>query len=356
MTTRASMVERLHEHASTPTRTVVLEAHCEAADPEEKIRSVFGADNYANTDDAFLHRVFLEGEGEIWVDQLGGRFWTLHSSLPIRKLNPFLHEKIERRRDLDWMWLPSGHLENLWPTAVSNRVRTKFHGRDFLSEDDPAQDLTVNLAGRDAERLLRHIANDVKYSSAVSFDSVQVALFDPDLGRLNEAVDRMGRFAVTGDLEYHFQFVSTVIQRYSKFVTLCESRSVHFSPLGDFGASSGSSVSGMPISIRFNREIPDLEAFVASLFASRQPFRLWGTPTFSGRVAQVDAVDLHVGHHLRMEIGSTWMRVYLDKETCGNTVARLVSNLQHRFDSKLRFVDPELQAALELSKSSSNAA
>ncbi|MGW2832098.1 hypothetical protein [Streptomyces sp. NPDC001286] len=354
MTTRASMVERLHANSSTPTRTVVLEAHCEAADPEEKIRSVFGADSYANTDDAFLHRVFLDGEGEIWVDQLGGRFWMLHSNLPIRRLNPFLHEKVERRRDLDRMWLPSAHLKNLWPSAVSNRVRTKFHGREFLSEDDPAQDLTVALAGRDAERLLQLIAKDSEYRSAVSFDSVQVALADPDLGRLNEAVDRMGRFAVTGDLEFHFQFVSTVIQRYSKFVTLCESRSVHFSPLGEAG--DGALISGRPIAIKFNREIPDLESFVSSLFASRQPFRLWGTPTFAGHVARVDAVDLHVGHHLRMEIGKTWMRVYLDKETCGNTVARLVSNLQHRFDSELRFIDPELQAALELSTSSSQAA
>ncbi|MFJ2476354.1 hypothetical protein ACIOWI_25815 [Streptomyces sp. NPDC087659] len=343
MTTRANMVERLRTSGPAPTRTVVLEAHCEASTPEEKIRTVFGAGNYSNTDDAYLHRVFCD-DGEIWVDQLNQRFWSLHSTMPMRKINPFLHEKVEARRDLDWMWLPSAHLENLWPGAVSNRVRTKFHGSDFLSEDDPAQDLTINLSGRGAERLLQHISDNTSYRSAVSFDSVQVSVADDDLGRVNEGVDRMGRFAATGDLEYHFQFVSAVIERYSNLVTLCENQSLSWSPpSGDAGALPH----GRPIAIKFSRQIPDLEHFVGSLFAARKPFRLWGIPSIQGDIARVEAVDLHVGHSLRIEIGLEWMRVYLEKGTCGNTVARLVSNLQHRFDSRLTFMDPDLQAALE---------
>lgn len=343
MTTRATMVERLLE-ASGPTRTVVLEAHCEESDPEAKVRAIFGANSYIPTDDAFLFRVFVD-DGELWIDQLGGRFWSVHTSMPMRKVSPYLHEKVERRRDLDWMWLPSGHLENVWPGAISNRVRTKFHGRDFLAEDDPAQDLTINLSGRGAERLLRHISHNENYRSAVSFDSVQVTLSNPELGRVNEGVDRMGRFAASGDLEYHFQFVDTVVQRYHGFVKLCETRSLDWESAGQDG---GSRFTGAPIAIRFSRKIPNLEDFVASLFASRQPFRLWGIPEVSGDLAQVDAVDLHVGHTLRLEIGLQWMRVYLDKGTCGNTIARLVSNLQHRFDSQLQFIDPEIQAALEL--------
>ncbi|MFJ8990540.1 hypothetical protein ACIRQH_09215 [Streptomyces sp. NPDC102279] len=343
MTTRATMVESLQD-ASGPTRTVVLEAHCGEANPEKRIRSIFGTEEYIPTEDAFLFRVFSD-EGDFWVDQLGDRFWSVHSSMPMRKLNPILHEKIERRRDLDWMWLPSGHLENVWPNAVSNRVRTKFHGRDFLTEDDPAQDLTINLAGRDAERLLRHISNDAEYRSAVSFDSVQVSLSDPALGRINEGIDRMGRFAVSGDLEYHFQFVDTVIRRYSRLVKLFETRAIDWSPAA---ATGGVALTGSPIAIRFSRQIPDLESFASSLFASRQPFRLWGVPELSGEVISVEAVDLHVGHSLRMEIGRQWMRIYIGVGTCGNTIARLVSNLQHRFDSQLEFIDPELQSALEL--------
>ncbi|WP_159040830.1 hypothetical protein [Streptomyces sp. XY593] len=347
MTTRANMVDRLQNGDPGPTRTVVLEAHCEAVEPEERIRSVFGVGNYTTTDDSFLYRVHLEC-GDIWVDQLNERFWSLHTGLPMRKINPFLHEKVESRRDLDWMWLPSGHLENLWPGANSNRVRTKFHGRDFLDESDPAQDLTINLAGSGAERLLKHISDDVKYRSAISFDSVQVSLQDSDLGRITEAVDRKGRFAASGDMLYHLQFVDTVVERYRHLVQACEQRAVSWSS-NDSGV--GAVAGGRPIAIRFSRDIPDLEQFVSSLFAARQPFRLWGIPEISGEVATVNAVDLHVGHGLRVEVGRNWMRVYLEKGTCGNTVARLTSNLQHRFDSRLSFIDPELQTALEAHRS-----
>jgi hypothetical protein len=37
--------------------------------------------------------------------------------------------------------------------------------------------------------------------------------------------------------------------------------------------------------------------------------------------------------------------VYLERGNCGNTVARLISNLQHHFDGALFLVDPELDAA-----------
>jgi hypothetical protein len=48
-----------------------------------------------------------------------------------------------------------------------------------------------------------------------------------------------------------------------------------------------------------------------------------------------------------MDIGDRWMRVYLESGCCGNTVARLISNLQHRFDGALSLLDSELQAAMD---------
>jgi hypothetical protein len=98
--------------------------------------------------------------------------------------------------------------------------------------------------------------------------------------------------------------------------------------------------------IRFSRPIPDLEQFTDSIFSSREPFRLWGTPRFESGIAEIEAADLHVGQPLSIDIGDQWMRVYLRKGGCGNTVARLASNLQHGFDSALTSADQTLQAAL----------
>lgn len=82
---------------------------------------------------------------------------------------------------------------------------------------------------------------------------------------------------------------------------------------------------------------------------AREPFRLWGLPQMTGELtAEVEAVDLHVGQQLRFDITSEWMRIYLFAGGCGNSVARLASNLQHHFDGALSIVDDELNAGLSV--------
>lgn len=102
-----------------------------------------------------------------------------------------------------------------------------------------------------------------------------------------------------------------------------------------------------PVVLRFSRPIPDLELFLDGLFSAREPFRLWGIPRMVGSgAAEVEAVDLHVGQQVRFDITAEWMRVYLFAGGCGNSVVRLVVNLQHHFDSRVTIVDDDLDAEL----------
>lgn len=345
MISRADMGRAFTLSPNVPMKSFVLEVHTQ--EPADYLDDLVGARNVEQTQDAYLFRVHVPG-GEFWIDQLDGRFWTFHTGMPMKSAFAFLREHVERRRDLDWMWLPSEHLRHIWPGAVSRRVRTDFQGHGFLGDSAPATDLKVQLAGRDAEALLDLLAQDERYQSAVSFDSVQSHLEDPELGWVNEGVNRMGRFAVSGDsLEFHLQFVRAVMQRYRHFVELCEQKAIAWRPFdGEDDAAGGGTLHGGPLAIRFSRRIEDLPRFVAELFAARRPFRLWGVPEIVGSVAEVEAVDLHIGQRLRIDIGASWLRVYLEAGCCGNTVARLISNLQHRFDSRLRLVDGDLQAAM----------
>jgi hypothetical protein len=93
-------------------------------------------------------------------------------------------------------------------------------------------------------------------------------------------------------------------------------------------------VEGDVATIMFGREVEDLDRLVAGLFAAKEPFRLWGVPSRVPGGWFADAVDLHVGHPLRMEILGDRMRILLEPETCGNTVARLLTNLQQRLDAR----------------------
>jgi hypothetical protein len=343
---------------SVPAKTFVIEVHTD--DPAAYLAEL-AANAVEQTDDAYLWRLSVPSAGEFLVDGLDQRFWSFHTVMPSAQAASWLRDRVESRRDTDWMWLPSGHLRHVAPGAFSHRVRTEFDSGRLASSEDAAQDLRVQLTGSHADRLLDQIAAMPQYRHAVSFHSIEVIMDDPHLGALREAVKRSGLFAAHGeDFVHHAQFVRTVVGRYARFIDAIEALALSFSPRPDSASAAqtlafeaddpaGASFSGAPIGIRFSRQIIDLPGFCDELFSARAPLRLWGQPEITGDTAVVDAVDLHVGQRLGMEIGRDWMRIYLREGSCGNTVARLVSNLQARFDSALTLSQPELQevAALE---------
>ena len=136
-----------------------------------------------------------------------------------------------------------------------------------------------------------------------------------------------------GDFGFHHAIVRRVVDRYRRFVEGAEWRALRWEELPEGGARPF----GSPITLRFSQRIPDLDYLLEQPFSASEPFRLWGLPRHDGEgVAEVEAVDLHVGQRLRFDITAEWLRVYLFEGGCGNTVTRLVSNLQHHFDTALK--------------------
>jgi len=359
MITRADLARRVPLDGAVPAKSFVVEVHTD--DPSGYLSEIAGRGNVEPTKDTYLSRVLVPN-GEFWVDRLQQRFWVFHTIMPSSLAASWLRDRVESRRDTDWMWLPSSHLRHIAPGAAPHRVRTDFDGTRLVAADDAAYDLRVQLTGSHAERLLDQISAMPEYRAAVSFSSVEVHLDDSELGALREAVKRSGLFAARGDdFAYHAQFVRSAIGRYARFVETVEAMAMGFSPLpsalaprmatdGEVSADdyAGASFNGTPIGIRFSRQIADLAGFCEEVFSSRAPFRLWGQPMVADNVAFVDAVDLHIGRRLGVEVGRNWMRVYLNAGTCGNTVARLISNLQTRFDGALSLTSSDLQEAATL--------
>ena len=216
------------------------------------------------------------------------------------------------RLDVASLRPPSLHRPGRTAPQGPHRVRRQR----LLGSDDAARDLKVQLSGSHAERLLDKITDPPDYRSAVSFSNIEVDLNDPDLGPLRESVRRWSAFAAHGahgeQFTHHAQFIQTVISRYARLVDSIEALSLRFDPLNEATASTlpdtdtgGASFAGMPIGIRFSRPIPDLPAFCDELFSSRAPFRLWGQPAITEDEALVEAVDLHVGQRIGIELGTT---------------------------------------------------
>jgi hypothetical protein len=122
---------------------------------------------------------------------------------------------------------------------------------------------------------------------------------------------------------------------------------IHEQSDGDRDDEGGGRLVGGPIELTFSRPLTDINLFLDGLLSSREPFRLWGIANdVSDDYTEIEAVDLHVGQRIRIEVSSTMIRIFLRTGGCGNTIARLVSNLQHHVDGGLSATDPTIQLHL----------
>ncbi len=320
-------------------KTFVLEAHAPDVGVD-LLTDAFKTSRVEPTEDVYLHR--LVGDVSFVVDHIDRRFWNFHTTGPTRDAVRFLRRVVGSRRDLDWMWLPTDHLRGLWGDAKPSWVVTNFSSGRLMPSTGEVDDLSLRVRGSAADQVLELIGE--RYQRAVAHSQVAVDLFDEHFGSMTEFVSREGRFmAAGGDFGFHQAVVRRVVDRYRRLVEGAERRALRWEELPEGGARPF----GSPITLRFSRPIPDLDYFLDQLFSAREPFRLWGLPRRVGEnLAEVEAVDLHVGQSLRFDVAAEWMRVYLFEGGCGNTVARLASNLQHHFDGALSIADDELDAVL----------
>lgn len=95
---------------------------------------------------------------------------------------------------------------------------------------------------------------------------------------------------------------------------------------------------GAPLLIQFSEPLdPDVfNRWISTLRRKNNRFRLWGTPLSRGPgKVHLYAVDNHLWQPIDLEIARDHVYALLPAGTCGNTVHRLVTNIQ-------RFVDPKV--------------
>ena len=96
---------------------------------------------------------------------------------------------------------------------------------------------------------------------------------------------------------------------------------------------------GMPLLIKFSQEldITTFERWIAALRRKNNRFRLWGNPIYRGPgKVHIYAVDNHLWQPVDLEITTGHLYAMLPSGTCGNTIHRLVANIQ-------QFIDPKLE-------------
>jgi hypothetical protein len=343
---RRQLADQFSSPGTSPWKTFVVEAHPNGHESGAYLADVFEDAVVETTEDVHLHTVTIDDDLTFAVDDLDSRFWSFHSTAPTELAVREIKRRVTSRRDLDFVWLPSHHLRQIRPGVHPSYLKTDFRGWDVLPPEE-IRDLAITVRGRDADRLLEVIRHEKGHEHAISIDRLTVPAVDPALGHVDEAVNRFAHFIAKGDsFALHQQVVSGVVGRYRSLVEAAEARAIRFTAFD--GNDGGGRMSGSPIEVRFSRPLPHMSGFLDELFSSREPFRLWGLHKADDGYGECDGVDLHVGECIRVEAQPDFLRIYLYEGGCGNTIARLVANLQHHVDGALEFLDPELQDLLTL--------
>ena len=266
-----------------------------------------------------------------FLDTLNPRFWQLHSTSPADGVARTVRAIVIGDSRLDTAWLPKKLLreldgEHLW-------VKSAFEADELLGSRVSTRKWRARFEGYAPEGLL-DLLRGTDYERAASLTGLGSHVSEPNIGSAVVVADFQGAFVTgQGDFSVAASAVWNLVRRYEEWVRTLEDRH-RLAPSALEG--SGITLDGDVATISFGRDVEDLDRLVSGLFMAKEPFRLWGVPERTEDGWFADVVDLHVGHPLRMDVLSDRCRILLEPETCGNTLARLLTNLQQRLDARAK--------------------
>jgi len=359
--TYSTLLERQElEPETSLVKTYLVEAHLREDASFDEVHNLlatnFTSDVIGEHRSALVHRMqdetlftlatnYKREPITIFVDASNTRFWLLHSMNSSIALDWLVDRLVRTGQDLDSAWIPVDLLEWASKHGAFRGLGLDYDRRlvpdvDFEAPGAPVEFLKMQLWGNKAGEVLRILREEGAFPSETTLSKVKVKYW---LSR-----DRGDEFSID-DIKYngkvtargtsfqsHITFVGNVYRRYAELIRTIEER---FS-LGWSLTDGRVDLQGELVNLFFARPIQNLETFCASIFSPFAPFRLWGVPIPLGDdFYKVSALDLHAGSRMDLEIAPEFIRVYLKHGSCGNTLVRLYTNLQHHYDARIEARD-----------------
>jgi hypothetical protein len=309
------------------------------------------------TDDTMYH-VYHEREFLGFLERVFGRFCAFYTKEYSRKVDDIVEKNIRSSALLDNVWFAGTFFNQIWdliiaPQDVHQFVKFRFeHDNRFeygTSERNQNNEVEgePRLSSREITDQLKNVAKDLH-----EYRKINPLFYAPSLMRIP---------SMTGQGGHEFYYFGKVTNRSDSFhnhrATIKDYLSVYHSATEkieevawlDFektNVSSGGvsySLVGAPILIKFSSElsVPMFRRFITHTFINgKGPFRLWGDPIWLGdKRVHIYGADMHLWQELYLEITTKHFLLILPKGSCGNTVHRLITNIQ-------RFLSPNVNAMI----------
>lgn len=359
--TYTTLSERqLLEPDTSLVKTYLIEAHLpESAETAQALtlaEKVFSASAMTQTSQMLLHKAaeptllsietsLREERFVIYVDFTNPRFWYLHSMGSSNAMDWVIKRLVKTSPELDRAWLPADLLECVSQMGAFRGLSLDYDRRvvpdiDFQSPEAPVEFLKMQLWGNKAADVLRILRRQDAFPHETTLAKVKVKFWLDDESDNEFSLDDIkydGKVTARGtSFHSHMTLVSYVFELYAKQIKELEEKYA----LTAQELDGRLFIEGEPISFVFERPITNLKIFCDSIFSCSEPFRLWGVPiALAEDFYRVEAVDLHIASPLQFEVAPEFLRVYLPSGSCGNSIMRLYTNLQHHYDSLVKVED-----------------
>ncbi len=316
--------------------------------------------------DETLFLVRDNGEGEIgFLEILRPRIISLYSPLRSDVLNRWIRHLVMGSPELDYVWLSGLTFGVLWELVVrlsqSHRFTRLVFTHDSIfeinspepqseEENEPedmreGDDDSIEIIERRATsfRLVDRVGVIQKKLRALQeiyspLYAISQLRFPSPVGRGGHDFYDNGRVTNRSEsFRDHRSHVLFVVRIYERLLRATEQRA-WYSIQQDSVNVPGQfqKIVGAPITIRFHEALPKevFDYWIKATFErKRNRFRLWGHPLRLGPTkVHVYGVDRHLWQPLFLELTATGCTAIIPNGTCGNTVHRLVTNIQRYLD------------------------
>jgi hypothetical protein len=321
----------------------------------------------SETHDAKLFKVQGTGRREkfiFFVDAADSRFWLTHSIARSEVSDVEIESLLRSNQQLDSAWMPAELLNKIQGFGESRGLGLDFDRRYFdapirrrsskssekphLDDDgtelrrvtkaDHFEYVKMQLWGTGAQRILTALA-DADLGNSTTVSKVRLKTQSSEDSKLFSLTDVKFDGKITGrgtSFDVYNALLIEILKRYSNAILRTES--IYKLSWVKDGVSA--KISGEPLYISLGEGIDDLEYFCLKVFSGHEPFRLLGRPIRrNSNFFTVSAIDLHINQRVDFEISRNTMTIFLPQATCGNSVMRLYTNLQHYLSSDVKAID-----------------
>lgn len=332
--------DKLREYQDLPKRKPMLKTYIVESNvkPLEQFPKVNGFSfKYTRMGESCLFSasyINANGEsGEFYIDTTNERFWKFHTISRSDISDDFLDKAIMvPGSKLDYPWLTSQFLERMSKNDEFRGFTVRYDDQFVHGDDEsPLDSISLRLWGTNAPKVMALLKNEDSLKHSIAISGVGLKRYTGDEEFAIDDLTYLGKFTARGtSIHSHNSITDEVLEKYAKIIDKIEGVAIQLTP-----AASGHRLDGESFTIHLQKPIMSMSLFVTVLLSSKYPFRLWGiSKELEHSFVKVNAVDLHTGSKLDIEISPNWLRIFLPKDSCGNAITRLCTNIQHHYDSE----------------------